>query len=82
MEPLRPLVDQQLVKAYNLKQVREKDFKFKNGQYFLNIKYNHHYTNIFFSMIMDNRENIYKYIYEYYRYFMDSKKYKFPTFKI
>ncbi|HOU75676.1 MAG TPA: CRISPR-associated endonuclease Cas1 [Candidatus Dojkabacteria bacterium] len=82
MEPLRPLVDQQLIKSYNLKQIKEKDFKFKNGQYFMNIKYNHHYTNIWFTMIMNNKEKIYKYIYGFYRYFMDRQKNKFPIFQI
>jgi len=83
MEPMRVLIDKQLIKLYHLKQIDEKDFIFRNGSYdFKKYEFSKKYRNIFLGVISQNKEQIYKYIYEFYRYILNDKKYKFPIFKI
>jgi CRISPR-associated protein Cas1 len=82
MEPFRPLIDKQIKKAYNLKQIDEKDFGSKNGIYSLSWKKQSKYSQIFLETLVDNKSQIFLYIRQYYRYFMRPDKYKFPTFKI
>lgn len=81
MEPFRPLIDRQLVKSYNLGQIDPKDFGFKNGSYYLK-SWEHHkkYSNMWFELIMDNREEIYNYVLSYYRYIQDQEKYPKPEY--
>ena len=33
MEPIRPIIDYQLLKSFNLKQIKQSDFVFKNGRF-------------------------------------------------
>ena len=82
VEPLRCLIDKQLLKSYNLKQVDRKDFVCSKGVFSLKIDKNKKYTHIFSKTLMENKENIYDYIQKYYRYTMDSEKYNIPSFKI
>lgn len=83
MEPLRPLIDYQLIKSYNLKQIDEKDFKFINGGFKLkNYKLNSKYSKIWFDMIVKNNVQIYKYVRSYYYYYQMPEKYSFTEFKI
>lgn len=82
-EAFRPLVDHQLIKAHNLGQIAKKDFKFHKGSFRIkDYKLQKKYTAIWFKMIMSNREGIYKYVSDFYRYFLDSSKYKKPEFKL
>ncbi len=82
MEPMRPLIDYQLVKSFNLNQINENDFVFKNGRFeFKNgFKSSKKYSSLFLQPINDKREDIYKYVLNFYRYNMDSIKYNFPQF--
>lgn len=84
MEPMRPIIDYQLLKSFHLKQIREKDFIFKNGRFeFKNgFKSSKIYSGIFLEAINNRRENIYSYVLDFYHYSMDSVKYKFPYFTI
>lgn len=84
MEPIRPLIDFQLLKSLHLKQIREKDFIFKNGRFEFKdgFKGSKQYSSIFLEIINDRKEEIYKYILDFYHYNMDDTKYKFPYFKI
>lgn len=84
MEPIRPIIDQQLLKSFNLKQIKEKDFVFKNGRFEFKdgFKTSKIYSGIFLQAINDRKEDIYAYILNFYRYTMDSAKYKFPTFEV
>ncbi len=84
MEPMRPLIDHQILKSYNLKQIKEKDFIFKNGRFEFKegFKTSKIYSAIFLEVIHGNNEKIYTYILSFYRYIMDDTKYKFPEFKI
>ncbi len=83
MEPLRPLIDKQLIKSYNLGQIDSKDFKFRNGEFeFKDYEARKKYTNILLQTLMDNRNEIYTYILGFYRFFMNSDKYPYKEFKI
>lgn len=83
MEPMRIIIDKQLIKSYHLKQINEKEFIFRNGSYeFKKYEYSKKYRNIFLDVISSQKENIYKYIYGFYRYMMNDEKYKFPIFKL
>ena len=84
MEPMRPLIDYQLMKSYNLKQIKEKDFVFKNGRFDFKDGYKTSkiYSGIFLEAINSNKEQIYTYILQFYRYIMNDAKYPFPVFTI
>lgn len=84
MEPMRPIIDYQLIKSHNLKQIDEKDFVFKNGRFdfkqgFVTSKT---YSSIFLEAINHNKEAIYTFVLQFYRYIMDDTKYPFPVFAI
>lgn len=82
MEPFRCIIDKQIYKSYSLKQIDEKDFECKNGEYSLPWKNSKKYTKLFLQAIMDNKEDIYLYIQQYYRHTVNPNKYNFPDFKI
>ncbi|MCY4577375.1 MAG: type V CRISPR-associated endonuclease Cas1 [Candidatus Kaiserbacteria bacterium] len=82
VEPMRCIIDKQLLKSYNLKQVDRKDFTCSKGMYSLKINKNKKYLKIFTAALMERREDMYKYVQGYYRHTMDSKKYKQPEFII
>lgn len=84
MEPMRSVVDRQLVKSYHLGQIREKDFVFKNGRFdfrqgFKTVK---PYSAIFLEAITDRREDMHQYVLGFYRHIMDGDKYPFPMFVV
>ncbi|MBW7959920.1 CRISPR-associated endonuclease Cas1 [Patescibacteria group bacterium] len=84
MEPMRPIIDYQLLKSYHLGQIKPKDFAFKNGRFEFKdgFKTSKLYSSIFLGIINERKNDIYKYILGFYRYVMDNKKYKFPEFKV
>lgn len=84
MEPMRPLIDYQLLKSYHLKQINEKDFVFENGRFDFKygFKTSKTYSSIFLEMINDHKEQIYTFVLQFYRYIMDDTKYPFPNFVI
>lgn len=84
IEPIRPIIDHQLLKSFNLKQIKEKDFVFKNGRFEFKdgFKTSRIYSGIFLQAINDRKEDIYAYILNFYRYIMDNAKYKFPRFEV
>lgn len=83
MEPLRFLIDKALLKAYSLNRIDEKDFTSKKGYYeFKDWEVGKKYTQIFSEIILDHKEEIYKYILSWYRYYHDQEKYKEPKFSI
>lgn len=84
MEPMRPFIDDQIVKSYHLGQIKEKDFIFKNGRFefkdgFKNARL---YSDFFFQAIIANKTNIYTYIRNFYLYIMNNSKYPFPKFSV
>lgn len=82
MEPIRPIIDSRILKSFSLKQIKEKDFIFKNGRFEFKegFKTGKTYNAIFLEAINEHKENIYKYVLNFYRYIMDDKKYPFPKF--
>ncbi len=81
IEPFRPIIDRQIVNSYNLNQISEKDFIFKQNRYFLTFENSQKYIQIFSQAIMNYKEDIYIYIHQFYKcIFNESKEY--PIFKI
>lgn len=84
MEPIRTIIDYQLLKSFHLKQVSERDFVFKNNRFefkdgFKNTKT---YSLIFLQTINGSKKDIYTYVLSFYRYIMDDVKYQFPQFNL
>lgn len=82
VEPFRCIIDKQIKKSYGLKQIQFDDFIEKKGQYFLKTEKNKQYTKILIQGI-EHKEEIFKYVQEYYRCFMRNKPITdYPIFKI
>lgn len=81
VEPFRCLIDRQLVKAYNLKQINKNDFAYINGKYMLNFENQRKYLAIFSGVIMENKEDIFIYVKNLYRHFVVDGV-EFPVFKV
>jgi len=82
MEPFRCIIDKQLLKAWNLKQIDPKDFTVVKGRYTLSYEASRKYAEIFMETIMDHKEDLYKYVHGFYRYVMNEGTVEFPEFKI
>lgn len=83
VEPFRPLIDWRLRKAYNLGQIKKKDFDEIKGQYFLFGKKASPYVNLFLETLVEEKDAAFKYIQSYYRAFMQDKPVKeFPCFTL
>ena len=82
MEPMRPIIDQAIVKLYHLGQIKEKDFIIKDRMYGFSYKpgIRARYTGLLVKEIMGKKEQIYKYIYSWYRYTMNKEKNPEPYF--
>jgi len=82
IEPMRPIIDRQLIKSFNLKQINEKDFKYVNGSYeFKRANFRTTYTKIWFEVILANRKTIYNYIYAFYKFMLCDTQCDMPKFK-
>lgn len=81
VEPFRCLVDKQLLKAYNLKQVNKEDFEVIEGRVVLPFDKNQKYALIFMDMIMEQKEEIFAFVHDFYRHIMDDKN-SFPIFNV
>jgi len=83
MEPMRAMVDRQLIKSYHLGQVSEKDFKFTDGSFrFRDSDAAKKYLSIWSELIMDHKDDIYLYILGYYRHIMNPDRYPFPHYEL
>lgn len=82
MESMRPIVDYQLLKSFNLKQINKKDFIFKNGRFDFKdgFKSSGTYSSLFLETINCRKEEIYMYVLNFYRYIMNDKKYQYHKF--
>jgi len=80
MEPFRCLIDKQLLKSHNLKQIDKNDFKLTKGCYNLNIDAQNKYAEIFTQCILNAKEHMYKYVRDFYFFTMNNSA--FPYFKI
>ena len=82
VEPFRIIIDEQLRKSINLKQIKEDDFIVINGEYRLKYENSTKYANIFLGAIINEKDKIFLYIQEYYRAFMKGKNVKyFPIYE-
>lgn len=66
MEPFRCLIDKALVKGYNLGKIKNSDFKQVKGRYIISFDKNREYMTLFLDEIMKNKEDIFKYIKQFY----------------
>lgn len=83
IEPFRCIIDRRIRKSYNLKQINEGDFSFKNGQYYIKRDYSKKYSRIFLKEILKYKEDIFLYIQKYYRSFIKGKEIRgYPLFEI
>lgn len=82
VEPFRCIIDRSIIKAYNLNQIDKKDFKIKGGCYYLKWDMNKKYSVMFFKEILKNKDEIYSYIKDFYRFVQDPDNYKFPNYLI
>ena len=82
VEPFRTIIDEQVKKSINLKQIKEEDFMLVNKQYKLKYENSTKYANLFLTAIINEKDNIFRYIQDYYRGFMKNKSIDcFPIYK-
>lgn len=82
-EPFRPIVDQAILKAMNLGQVKEEDFWKNQNQYILPWKNSKKYVGLILNAIMEYKNEIFIYLQSYYRSFMrDKEANEFPVFEM
>lgn len=83
MEPFRCIIDQQTRKAFNLKQCKSSDFKLFKNEYMLKLEKNSAYTKMYFDVLIAHKTEIFKYVRDYYRCFMQRKSTQcYPQFII
>jgi len=81
MELFRIWVDKAILKAYNLKIVNEKDFSYYDGYYhFKKGDSSFKYIKLFTDMLTENKDKLYRYCTEFYRYVSNPDKYEFPIY--
>lgn len=73
MEPFRCIIEHQIRKSLKYKTFKKSDFEKKKGACYLKSEYNKVYTKVFFEAIIQHKSDIYKYVQQYYRYFMGRK---------
>ncbi len=81
IEPFRCIIEKQLIKSYNLKQIDSKDFSVVGRRYVLDYQKSQKYGKIFMEAIMDNKEALYLFTQKFYRSLMHSGG-EFPDFNI
>lgn len=81
MEPFRCIIDHQLLKSFQLKQIDKKDFKIIKGRYTLDFQKSQKYAEIFLGEIGDYKEEIFNFIYGFYRAILKNSA-LLPLFKI
>ena len=82
-EPFRAIIDRTVRTAFHRGQFQEKDFKQRNGEYYLIPSLNGKYMKVFFDSLIPYKTEIFRYIRDYYRAFMRGHPAeKYPRFKI
>ena len=81
VEPFRPLIDQQIVKAWALGQIKEKDFEYRGSQYRLFGEPSKFYSGMFLKTLLSEKDEIFSYVQQYYRAFIRDKPVsEFPVY--
>lgn len=70
VEPFRCLIDRQIRKIYNLGQINEKDFIFKNQEYNIHRDHRQKYIKLLLDPILKHKKAIFQYVKSYYRSIM------------
>ncbi len=73
IEPFRPIVDYKIRKLLKLGQLNQFEFKQENNQYQLSYEYSSKFVTLILSEITNYKKSIFKYIQQYYRWFMKDK---------
>lgn len=70
IEPFRVIIDHEIKKAINLRQIKQEDFIVINNQFRLKYVENPKYIKFLMSPIIENKEEIFEYVQQFYRSFM------------
>lgn len=81
MEPFRVVIDRQLVKSFNLRQINIKDFSCKNGVWRIKPGRSVEYSTLFMNAILNRKEDIHGYVKGFYRFLLGKEK-QMPFFTI
>lgn len=83
MEPFRCIIDRTIRTAINRTQFKEADFALYKGEYRLRSEKNRDYSIVFFDALIPYKNDIFKYVQQYYRCFMNNREPKqYPQFSI
>ena len=83
IEPFRCIIDRRLRKAHNLGQIDDKDFFIQDHHYNLQWKCQQKYIRLFMKDIIDEKESLFIFCRDYYRWFMKQLPIEeFPEYKI
>lgn len=81
VEPFRTLIDKQVKKSINLRQCKEEDFEIINYRFQLKRDKYAEYIQFLLEPIIKHKEDIFRYVQNYYRSFMKEKEIQeFPVF--
>lgn len=73
IEPFRPIIDYKIRKLLKLGQLNQFEFKIENNQYQLNYQDSSKFISLILSEIATYKKYIFRYIQQYYRWFMKNK---------
>lgn len=83
VEPFRCIIDKAIRNAINRRQISNKDFKVQRGEYILKTESNGCYMQIFFDALIKHKMDIFVFVRNYYRCFMQNKNIdQYPKFDI
>lgn len=83
VEPMRPIIDIRIRKAYNLGQIKEDDFEMVDGQFRLYGKISKPYIGWLMEEVLSHKKNMFLFIQGYYRAFMkDAPINQYPQFNL
>lgn len=83
MEPFRCVIDQQVKKSFNTGQCKADDFNLFKNEYVLKHERNSDYSRIFFNVLIEYKMDVFSYVRDYYRCFMQTKNsFEYPQFLI
>ena len=83
MEPFRCIIDRTVRTAINRMQFKESDFSIYKGEYRLKPEKNKDYSIVFFDALIPYKKDIFKYVQQYYRCFMNNRNSEYyPQFTI
>lgn len=83
MEPFRCIIDRTVKTAINRMQFKKADFSLHKGEYRLKPEMNKEYSMVFFDALIPYKNDIFKYVQQYYRCFMNRREpEQYPQFYI